>query len=341
MMRNFHKVALTAVAVLTSTPAFAGVLDDVLARGILNCGTDNTAPGFGYLNTTTGAMEGLDVDFCRAVAAAVLGDATKVNYVTVTDKSRFTAVQSGQVDVVFAHTTLKPARESAITVDFLPIMFWDGTGVMVKTASGVESIDDLNGANLCTTQGSATETTIANIITANGWKNQVLTYENLEKLFGALTSGRCDAMFTDKSALAAWRGNSAVPEDLTILPEIVEKSPFAGFVAANDSRWRNALRWISYGVVQAEEWGINSTNTEEKKAAAEPAIRKFLGVEGTTGADLGIPADFMAQVITQVGNYGEIYERNLGPDTIVAIDRKGTLNALWTDGGAIISPLWD
>lgn len=340
-MRNFSKLALTAVAVLTTAPAFAGVLEDVLARGTLNCGTDNTAPGFGYLNTTTGEMEGLDVDFCRAVAAAVLGDATKVNFVTVTDKSRFTAVQSGQVDVVFAHTTVKPARESAITVDFLPIMFWDGTGVMVKTASGVTSIDDLNGANLCTTQGSATETTIANIISSKGWKNQVLTYENLEKLFGALDSGRCDAMFTDKSALAAWRGNSAVPEDLTILPEIIEKSPFAGFVAANDSRWRNALRWISYGVVQAEEWGINSTNIEEKKAATEPAVRKFLGVEGTTGADFGIPADFMAQVVIQVGNYGEMYERNLGPDTTIAIDRKGTLNALWTEGGAMISPLWD
>lgn len=340
-MRNFHKLALTAVAVLTTAPAFAGVLDDVLARGTLNCGTDNTAPGFGYLNTTTGAMEGLDVDYCRAVAAAVLGDASKVNYVTVTDKSRFTAVQSGQADVVFAHTTMKPARESAITVDFLPVNFWDGTGVMVKTASGVTGIDGLEGANLCTTQGSATETTIANIIAVNGWKSQVLTYENLEKLFGALDSGRCDAMFTDKSALAAWRSNSAKPEDLTILPEVIEKSPLAGFVAANDSRWRNALRWINYGLIQSEEWGITTANLEEKKASTDPAIRRFLGVEGTTGADFGIPADFMAQAIAQVGNYGEIYQRNLGPDTKIAIDRTGTLNALATEGGVMISPLWD
>lgn len=337
-----NKLSLTiALSLMAAAPASAGVLDDVLARGTLNCGTDNTAPGFGYLNTTTGKMEGLDVDFCRAVAAAVLGDANKVNYVTVTDKSRFTAVQTGQVDVVFAHTTVKPGRESAITVDFLPIMFWDGTGAMVKTASGVKSINDLEGANLCTTQGSSTEAAIANILTAKGWKNQVLTYENLEKLYGALDSGRCDAMFTDKSALAAWRGNSANPADLTILPEIIEKSPFAGFVAANDSRWRNALRWITYGLIQAEESGITSANVEETKGSADPAIRKFLGVEGTFGADFGIPSDFMAQAVAQVGNYGEMYDRNLGPTTTIAIDRAGTLNALWTEGGTMISPLWN
>ncbi|SED16667.1 transporter substrate-binding domain-containing protein [Rhodobacter sp. 24-YEA-8] len=331
----------TTLTILAAVPASADVLDDVLKRGTLNCGTDNTAPGFGYLNTATGAMEGIDVDFCRAVAAAVLGDATKVNFVTVTDKSRFTAVQTGQVDVVFAHTTIKPGRESAITVDFLPIMFWDGTGAMVKASLGVSAMSDLDGANLCTTQGSSTEAAIANMLKANSWTNQVLTYENLEKLFGALDSGRCDAMFTDKSALAAWRGNSAKPDDYVVLPEIIEKSPFAGFVAANDSRWRNALRWISYGLIQAEESGITSENVETFKASEDPAIRKFLGVEGTFGADFGIPADFIEQAVTQVGNYGEMYDRNLGPDTTLAIERKGTPNALWSEGGAMISPLWN
>lgn len=337
---NKLSIAL-ALTVLAAAPASAGVLEDVVARGTLNCGTDNTAPGFGYLNTTTSTMEGIDVDFCRAVAAAVLGDASKVNFVTVTDKSRFTAVQTGQVDVVFAHTTIKPGRESAITVDFLPIMFWDGTGAMVKTSLGVNSIGELDGANLCTTQGSSTEAAIANLLKANGWSNQVLTYENLEKLFGALDSGRCDAMFTDKSALAAWRGNSANPADYVVLPEMIEKSPFAGFVVANDSRWRNALRWISYGLIQAEESGITSTNVEEFKTSEDPAIRKFLGVEGTFGADFGIPADFMEQAIKQVGNYGEMYDRNLGPDTTLAIERAGTPNALWTEGGSMISPLWN
>ncbi|MFO1140736.1 MAG: transporter substrate-binding domain-containing protein [Paracoccus sp. (in: a-proteobacteria)] len=340
-MRKFYKAALAAFAIFAAAPAGAGVLDEVIKRGTLNCGTDNTAPGFGYLNTTTGKMEGIDVDFCRAVAAAVLGDAGKVNYVTVTDKSRFTAVQTGQVDVVFAHTTMTQGRESAITVDFLPIMFWDGTGAMVKAELGVKSIYDLDGANLCTTQGSSTEAAIANLIKARGWKNQVLTYENLEKLFGALNSGRCDAMFTDKSALAAWRSNAAKPDDYVLLPEMIEKGPFAGFVAANDSRWRNALRWITFAAIEAEEQAITSANIDEKLKTEDPTLRKFLGVDGTNGADFGIPKDFVAQMIRQVGNYGEIYDRNLGPQTKLFLDRAGTPNALYQNGGVMISPLWN
>ncbi len=334
-------LAAAAAVTLFALPAAASVLDTVKQRGTLNCGTDNTAPGFGYLNTKTGKMEGFDVDFCRAMAAGVLGDANKVNYVTVTDKSRFTALQTGQVDVVFAHTTVKPARESAITIDFLPITFWDGTGVMVKSASKVAKLDELQGANLCTTQGSGTEATIANLIKAKGWKSQVLTYENLEKLFGALSSGRCDAMFTDKSALAAWRGNSAKPDDFFILPEILEKSPFAGFVVANDSRWRNALRWITFAMIQAEENGLTSDKVAEAKKSSDPNVKKFLGVDASFGPDFGLPADFVAQVVAQVGNYGEAYDRNLGPKTPYFIDRKGTPNALSKDGGAMISPLWN
>ena len=203
---------LVAVATLWGAGASATVLDTVKQRGVLNCGTDNTAPGFGYLNTKIGKIEGLDADFCRAMAAAVLGDAAKVNFVVVTDKSRFNALQTGQVDVVFAHTTVKPVRESAIAIDFLPINFYDGTGVMVKAASGVKSVSELDGAAICTTQGSGTESTLAGVIRQRGFKNtKVLTFENLEKLFAALQGDRCNALSTDKSALAAWRGNSANP----------------------------------------------------------------------------------------------------------------------------------
>lgn len=338
---KFTALAAAAAVSLFALPASASVLDTVKQRGTLNCGTDNTAPGFGYLNTQTGKMEGFDVDYCRVIAASVLGDANKVNFVTVTDKSRFTALQTGQVDVVFAHTTMKPARESAITVDFLPITFWDGTGVMVKTASNVGKLEELEGANLCTTQGSGTEAQIAALLKSRGWKNQVLTYENLEKLFGALKGGRCDAMLTDKSALAAWRGNSGSPDDFLILPEILAKSPFAGFVVANDSRWRNALRWITFATFQAEEWGVTSDKVEGLKSSDNPDYRKFVGAEGTYGADFGLPADFAMQAVKQVGNYGEIYDRNLGPKTPYFIDRKGTPNALSADGGSIISPLWN
>ncbi len=211
-------------ALLATAAARAGVLDTVKQRGVLNCGTDNTAPGFGYLNTKTGQMEGLDVDFCKAMAAAVLGSPDKVKFVVVTDKSRFNALQTGQVDVVFAHTTVTPVRESAIGIEFLPINFYDGTGVMVKTPANVKSVNELAGATICTTQGSATESTLAGVIKARNLTGiKVLTFESLEKLFAALESGRCNAMSTDKSALASWRGNSGKPGDYTIL--------------ASDSKW--------------------------------------------------------------------------------------------------------
>jgi general L-amino acid transport system substrate-binding protein len=343
MNRSSISLAAAAVALtgLFAAPASAQVLDAVKQRGTLNCGTDNTAPGFGYLDTKTGKMQGMDVDMCRAMAAAVLGDASKVNFVVVTDKSRFTAVQTNQVDVVFAHTTVNPARESAVGIDFLPVTFWDGTGAMVKTDSKVASVADLDGASLCTTQGSGTETAIAGYIKSKGWKNQVLTYENLEKLFGALNSGRCDAMFTDKSALAAWRGNAGNPNDYVILPEVLEKSPFAGFVAANDSKWRNTLRWITFALFQAEESGISSKTLVDNKKSDSPLVRKFLGVEGGYGTDFGIPNDFVSKMIEQVGNYAEIYDRNIGPDTPYFIDRKGTPNAAWKDGGQLLSLLWN
>ena len=322
--------------------AHAGVLDTVKQRGTLNCGTDNTAPGFGYLNTKTGKMEGLDVDFCRAMAAAVLGSAEKVNFVVVTDKSRFNALQTGQADVVFAHTTVKPVRESAVGIDFLPINFYDGTGLMVKTSANVKSVDELAGATICTTQGSGTESTLAGVIKARKLKNvKVLTFENLEKLFAALESGRCSAMSTDKSALAAWRGNSAKPDDYSILAETLDKSPFAGFVVANDSKWRNVLRWAAYALFQAEESNITMANVDETAKTADPFIQKFLGVNNGFGADFGVSNKFVYDMVKAVGNYGEIYDRNLGPKTPYFIDRKGTPNASWTAAGAEYSPPWN
>jgi len=340
---NVGMSAAVSIACLAFAPAHAAtsVLDTVKQRGVLNCGTDNSAPGFGYLNTKTGEMEGLDVDMCRAVAAAVLGDAKKVKFVNVTDKSRFNAVQTNQVDVVFAHTTVKPARESAITVDFLPIYFYDGNGVMVKGAK-IKSVKELKGGTLCTTQGSATEQTLSTYIKAQGWGSttKVLTYENLEKLFAAMDSGRCTGMSTDRSALASWKANAPKPADYTILPETLDKSPFAGFVVANDSRWRNALRWVTYSLFQAEESKIAAADVAKAGAAEDPFIRKFLGTDGSFGPDFGLPADFVSKTIQQVGNFGEIYDRNLGPATPNRVDRKGTLNAPWSEGGALYSPPW-
>jgi len=333
--------AVAAMGFALSAQAAGSLLDTVKTRGLLHCGTDNTAPGFGYLNTKSGQLEGMDVDFCRAVAAAVLGDASKVKFVTVTDKSRFNAVQTGQVDVVFAHTTFKPVRESAITVDFLPLYFYDGTGVMVK-GSTIKTVGQLNGATLCTTQGSATEQTLATYIKAQGFSAQtkVLTYENQEKLFAAMEAGRCHGMSTDRSGLAAWKNNAPNPADYFILPEVLDKQPFGGFTVANDSRWRNALRWIVYATFQAEESGISQQSVDEALKSADPFIQKFLGVNASLGPDFGLPKDFVEQIIKQVGSYGDIYQRNLGADKPWAIERKGTANAPWTEGGLLYSPPW-
>lgn len=346
LKKAFSRGALAIAGVLAigaaSSAARAGVLDTVKQRGTLNCGTDNTAPGFGYLNTKTGKMEGLDVDFCRAMATAVLGSPEKVNFVVVTDKSRFNALQTGQVDVVFAHTTVKPVRESAIGIDFLPINFYDGTGVMVKTSAKVKAINELAGATFCTTQGSGTESTLAGVIKARSLTNsKVLTFENLEKLFAALESGRCNAMSTDKSALAAWRGNSAKPDDYTILAETLDKSPFAGFVVANDSKWRNLLRWSIYALFEAEEAKVTTANVDEMVKATDPVMQKFLGVNNGFGTDFGVSNKFVYDMVKAVGNYGEIYDRNLGPKTPYYIDRAGTPNASWTAGGAEYSPPWN
>jgi general L-amino acid transport system substrate-binding protein len=344
-MRVTATLSLCAVFALAawSAPAkAASVLDTIKHRGVLNCGTDNTAPGFGYLNPKTGKMEGMDIDMCRATAAAVLGDPSKVNFVTVTDKSRFSAVQTGQVDVVYAHTTVNPSRESAVGIDFLPIYFYDGTGVMVKTSEGVKSVADLSGATLCTTQGSDGDAILQGMVQIHHLTGvKILSFENDEKLFAALSGGRCNGMSTDKSELAAWRGNSANPSEFTILPDTLDKSPFAGFVAANDSKWRNLLRWTVFALFQAEEWGMTTSNVVAMEKSPDPIIRKFLGVDGGYGQDFGVSNDFALDMVKAVGNFGEIYDRNIGPNTPYYIQRKGTPNESYINGGAEYSPVWN
>lgn len=335
---------LIAASIMAAGSAHAATstIEKVKERGMLNCGTDDTAPGFGYLNPATGKMEGMDVDMCKAVAAAVLGDASKVNFVHVTAKSRFTALQANLVDVVYDYTTVLSARDANIGIDFLPVYFWDGTGVMVKSDANLSNLGEMEGATLCTIQGSGNETIISSYIKEHAWKAEtpVLTFDNLEKVFAALNAGRCNAMITDKSSLAAYRGNSVNPEAYTILPETLLKSPFAGFVLENDSKWRDALSWITYALFQAEESDISQASLEEAKKSADPFVRKFLGVSDGFGSQFGLSDQFAAQTISQVGNYSDIYERNIGPSTPFSIPRKGTSNAAAKDGGLLISPSW-
>jgi general L-amino acid transport system substrate-binding protein len=344
MDRKLIKTGMGAVLALAGLAAGAaqaqGKLDAVKQRGHLICGTDNTKPGFGYLNPKTGKLEGFDVDYCHAMAAAVLGDASKVKMITLTDKNRFNALQNGEVDVVFFHTTITATRASVVGADFLPVNFYDGTGVLVKKADKIAHIADLNGGTICTTQGSTTEAEWADYIKEHKWDphTQVLTYQDLDKLFAALNSGRCNAMTTDKSALVGWKGNAPDPSAFDILPETISKEPLAGFVRQDDQQWRTALTWAVYALVQAEESGITSKNVAEMAKSDNPGIRRFLGVDGDLGKNLGLPADFVQKEVAQIGNYGEIYDRNVGPKTPYSIVRKGSLNDLWTRGGLMYSP---
>lgn len=335
--------ACFGVAIATfAIAAAASTLDDVRQRGYLQCGTDNAAPGFGYLNTKSGSLEGMDVDYCKAIAAAIFGDPSKVKFVTVTDKSRFNVLLSNQADVVFAHTTVVPVRESAVGVDFLPPTFYDGAGIMVKKSLKIERLKELDGASICTTQGSGLETILANFIATNKWRKEtkVLTYESLDKSFAALSSGRCNAMAADRSSLASWRGNAQRPDDFVVLPDALSKSPFAAFVRPNDSKWRNALRWIVLATFQAEEYGITSKNVDEYLKSTDQDIRSFLGVTGSHGKNFDLAPNFVETIIRHSGNYAEIYERNLGPKSPYAITRAGSLNELWTRGGLHYSPPW-
>src|SRR3546814_775938 len=245
--------------------------------------------------------------------------------ITLTDKNRFNALQNGEVDVVFFHTTKTATRSSAVGADFLPISFYDGTGVLVKKADEIKHIKDLDGGTICTTQGSTTEAVWADYIKGHHWQptTQVLTYQDLNKLFAALNSGRCNAMTTDKSAMVGWKGNAPDPSKFDILPETISKEPLAGFVRQDDQQWHTALSWIVYALVQAEEFGITSKNVAEMTKSENPDIQRFLGVNGDVGKNLGLAPDFTQKVIGAMGNSGEIYKRKIGPDPHYRLSRKG------------------
>ncbi len=313
-------------------------LELVKNRGRLICGVNAVLPGFGFLDEKTGRYTGFDVEFCRAVAAALFGDPDKVTYVPLDARVRFQAVQNGEVDVAFRNTTVTANREGALGVDFLPVTFYDGQGVMVKKGRA-QSLRELQNATFCTTQGTTNEKNISDYLRAQRWRNaKLLTFEDGAKVMNAFLQGRCDAFTADKSQLVGYRGTAPNPEELVILRETISKEPLAGMVRENDSRWRDALSWIIYATIQAEEYGITSKNLDRFLNSDVPEIRRFLGLEGTLGQDLGLPKDFVVRVIRAVGNYGEIYDRYFGPQSPFHIPRAGTPNALKSRGGLLYSP---
>jgi len=330
--------AAAAPAAAEAAPAAQSVsrLQVAQDRGNLICGVNSQLPGFGTLEAD-GSYAGFDVDFCRAVAAAVFGDATAVEFRTASSQERFTLVSTGEIDVLFRNSTWTLTRDSAeVAMEFMPVNFYDGQGMMVRVDSGITSLEDMEGATVCVQSGTTTELNLADVFRALEVDFTPVVFEDNDKTAGAYDEGRCDGFTTDKSGLVASRTKLQNPDDHVILDVTMSKEPLAGAVAQGDAAWADAVRWTVYGLIAAEELGVTSANVNEMLSSEDPNIRRLLGVEGDLGAKLGLSNDFMVNVLTAVGNYGEIYDRNLGPETPFALPRG--LNSQYTDGGILYAP---
>lgn len=331
--------AATTPAATTPAAQSKSRLDIVKERGKLICGGNKNLPGFGFL-ATNGQWQGFDIDFCRAVAAAVFGDANKVEFRHLDAGPRFTALQSGEVDVLIRNTTWTLGRDTQNGAEFAPTTFYDGQAMMVRKNSGIKSLKDLNNKSVCVQSGTTTEGNLADVMRKLGVTYKPVVYATAPETSKAYDEERCDGFTTDASGLAGTRTTLAKPDDHVILPEMMSKEPLAPSTLNGDSKWFDVVKWVVFATFEAEELGITSKNVDQKvteaKAGKDAVVRRFLGVEGDMGKNLGLNADWAAQVIKQVGNYGEIYDRNLGPSTPLRLERG--LNALWSNGGLHYSP---
>ncbi len=306
-------------------------------RGVLLCGGNANVPGFGYLDPATNEFAGFDVDYCRAVAAAVLGEADAVEVRATTGTDRFPVLQSGEIDMLSRNTTWTISRDTSLGFNFAPTTFYDGQGMMVRKDSGIGSLSELEGATICVQQGTTTEKNLADVMRALGVSYEPVVLADAPATLAAYDEGRCDGFTTDKSGLVSNQILLAEPDAHVILAETMSKEPLGPLVRHGDDQWFDIVKWVTFGTFQAEELGITAANVEEMAATSEdPVVRNLLGAEGDLGQALGLDNDFMVKVISQVGNYGEIYDRHLGPDTVFNLERG--VNAQWTDGGLIYSP---
>ena len=333
-MRFSHLLAGTAVVAIAAlaTDAHAGAtFDAIMDRGELRCGVSTGLAGFS-LPDAQGNWTGLDVDYCRAVAAAMLGDATAVEFVPLTAQQRFTALQSGEVDILSRNTTWTLTRDASLGLHFAGVTFFDGQGFMVPADLGVQSALELDGAEVCVQPGTTTELNLADYFRANNMEFTGVVIEGFEQSLETFFAGRCQVYTTDKSGLAAIIANDAPdPDAYVILPETISKEPLGPVVRRGDDEFFAVAKWVTFGLIEAEEAGVNSGNVDEMLESDNPTIQRLLGQADAMGDMLGLPADWGYQMISQVGNYGEIFERNVGPDTPLRLERGQ--NDLWTRGG--------
>ena len=325
-----------AAAALTAGVASAGTLDDIKARGVVNCGSNTGLTGFGAPDDK-GEWHGFDVDLCKAVAAAVFGDQTKIKFVPLTGETRFTALASGEVDVLVRNSTWTFSRDTDLKFDFVAVNYYDGQGFMVKKDLGVSSAKELDGATVCIQTGTTTELNLADFFKANNITYTPVNVADDGEALRQFTSGACDAYTTDASGLAATRATLPDPDNYIILPEIISKEPLGPVVRHGDNAWGDVVRWTFFALLEAEEKGITKANIEEVAASTQdPEVKRVLGLEGDLGKMLGLDAGWAKAAIAANGNYGEIFEANIGMSTPIKLARG--LNALWTQGGLQYAP---
>ncbi len=337
MKRTLLSLALgTAVSLAGISAASAGTLDDVKSKGFIQCGVSQGLIGFSNPDDKNN-WNGLDVDFCRAVAGAVFGDAQKVKFTPLSAKERFTALQSGEIDILSRNTTWTMSRDTSLGLVFAGVTYYDGQGFLVKKSLGVDSALKLDGASVCTQTGTTTELNLADYFRANNMKYEVVAFEKADEVIQAYDSGRCDVFTTDQSGLYAERLKLKNPDENVVLPEIISKEPLGPVVRQGDDAWFNVVKWTYYALLNAEEAGVTSANVADMMAnSTDPGVRRMLGVEGDYGKAIGLENGWAANAIKAVGNYGEIFDRNVGPDTNLKISRG--INALWNKGGIQYAP---
>jgi len=334
-MKTKMLLAGVTAGVMFAGSVLASTLDDVRARGKLNCIINTGLAGFAAPDDK-GNWTGFDVDFCRAVAAATLGDATKVKFTPLSAKERFTALTSGEIDILARNTTWTLSRDADIGLTFVGVNFYDGQGFMVRKSSGITSVDQFkNGISACTNIGTTTELNMRDFFNSRGISYEPVAFEKADEVVAAYDAGRCDTYTTDKSGLAAQRTKMKNPDEHIVLPETISKEPLGPVVRQGDSVWEDIVRWSLNTMIEAEEYGVNSSNADMMKTSNNPAIKRLVGAEGELGAAFGLDNDWNLRIIKQVGNYGESYKRNIA-DTGILPDRGP--NELWTKGGILYVP---
>ena len=324
-----------ALSVALGTAQAGETLDAVKGKGFVQCGVSTGLPGFSVADDK-GNWKGLDVDVCRAVAAAMFGDANKVKFSPLTAKERFTALQSGEIDMLSRNTTWTLTRDSNLGLNFAGVNYYDGQGFLVSKNLGVKNATELDGASVCIQAGTTTELNLADYFRANGMKYEPITYDTSDETVKGFEAGRCDVLTSDQSQLYALRIKLSKPGNAIVLPEVISKEPLGPVVRQGDDDWFNIVRWSLFAMIAAEELGVSSANVDKMMSSKDPNIRRLLGLEGIKGEGLKLSDDWAANIVKQVGNYGEAFERNVGQGSALKISRG--LNAQWNNGGIQYAP---